>query len=69
MMFFPTKETLASFLAGTGKDRKGRTLEDILKQDDKWWERTHDFIQWVFPNADRSRYNLLAPVCSAEDAL
>lgn len=64
-----TKEKLAKFLAGEGKDFRGRLLEDILKKDDRWWDRTHDFIQWVFPNSERSRYNSLAPVCSASDEL
>jgi len=69
MLFFSTRDNLALFLSGKGKDRKGRTLDDILRKDDIWWDRTHDFIQWVFPNKERSRYNLLAPVYSASDAL
>ena len=69
MLFFATKDNLAAFLAGRGKDSRGRTLEDVWEKDDGWWDRTHDFIQWIFPTAERSRYNLFAPVCSASDAL
>ena len=37
------------FLAGIGIDRIGRTIDKVLEFDDAYWERTHDFIQWLFP--------------------
>ena len=53
---------LAGFYLGSHHDHKGRTLAEILKQDDFWFEHTHDFIQWVFPLNELSRASLHAPL-------
>jgi hypothetical protein len=37
------------FLEGEGTDARGRTVFDVLAMDDVAMERTHDFIQWLFP--------------------
>lgn len=50
-----------------GPDHRGRTLAEILAKDDAWLERTHDYIQWVFPLPERSPYNPNAPVLLASD--
>jgi hypothetical protein len=59
-------QTLLSFLRGDGPDGAGRTLLEILDIDDDWWERTHDFVQWLFPNPLPSRANPRAPLLTDE---
>ena len=53
---------LLAFYHGTGTDHRGRTLAEILRQDDLWFEITHDFIQWLFPLNELSRASLHAPL-------
>ena len=45
------------FLEGTGKDDKGRTIENILCWEGKFFrlEFTHDYIQRIFPLQDGSQ--------------
>ncbi|KAI1780319.1 opioid growth factor receptor conserved domain-containing protein [Hypoxylon cercidicola] len=45
-----------------GKNTEGRTLDYILSQPDAWLERTHNFIQWLFPLPRPSQYNPTAPL-------
>ena len=54
------------FYRGTHPDDRGRMLADILRQDDAWLEKTHDYIQWVFPNCERSRITPGSPVIDDE---
>jgi hypothetical protein len=56
-----------AFLAGKGRDHHGDTLDDLLALDDSALEYRHDYIQWLFPLPERSRFNALAPVLSAGD--
>lgn len=53
---------LLSFLQDVGPDHRGRYLSDIWKFGDADIERTHDFIQWVFPLDQRSGAQPDAPV-------
>jgi len=53
---------LLAFYYGTGADHRGRTLAEILRQDDLWFELTHDFVQWLFPLDQLSRASLHAPL-------
>lgn len=46
-------------------DHRGRTHAWIIAQDDDWLERTHDFIQWLFPLRERSGANPHAPLLDA----
>ena len=46
---------LVAFLAGNGVDAAGRSFHDILALDDDALERSHDFIQWLFPLDEPSR--------------
>ena len=48
----PTK--ILEFLEGKGKDAKGRSLDEIIAQDDEFWSHQHDFIQWLFPLNEKS---------------
>ncbi len=53
---------LLSFLQDVGPDHRGRYLSDIWKFGDDEIERTHDFIQWVFPLAEASGAQPDAPM-------
>ncbi len=53
---------VASFLEGEGRDSRGRTLFDVLAMNDAALERTHDFIQWLFPLPEPSGAVPDAPV-------
>src|SRR5687767_5392549 len=53
---------IVGFYRGTTPDARGRMLEDILAADDGWLERTHDYIQWLFPLRARSAFNMHAPI-------
>lgn len=58
---------IIDFYQGTGTDRAGRKIEDIWSWDDRRLEMVHDYIQWLFPLPDPSRFNPSAPLLSAED--
>ena len=55
------------FYSGEGTDDRGRTLADIQALDPSRMEYFHDFIQWMFPLRDPSRYNPGAPVLTDAD--
>ncbi len=57
-----------AFLRGTGRDGRGRRLADVLAFDDARIEAVHDFIQWLFPLAERSRAVPGAPVLGEAEA-
>jgi Opioid growth factor receptor (OGFr) conserved region len=54
------------FYLNIGFDPKGRSLEDILRKDDRWLEQTHDYIQWLFPLYVGSQFNPNAPLLTDE---
>ena len=56
---------LLEFYLG-GPDDRGRLLKEILAWPDYQLEQVHDYIQWVFPNVERSHFNLKAPVLDEE---
>ena len=58
---------IVAFYEGSGRDDRGRSLDDVLGFDDAALEYTHDFIQWLFPLPEPSRYNPHAPLLTAED--
>ena len=45
---------IIAFLGGVGTDSHGRLLNDIWAFSDAEIERTHNFIQWLFPLAEAS---------------
>lgn len=57
-----SSSNVLKFLSNKGKDSSGRTISEIISQDCVWWERNHDFIQWVFPTKTRSNFNPDAPI-------
>ena len=59
---------LIGFYLGSHPDDQRRMLAEVLRQDDLWLERTHDYIQWLFPLAEPSRVNPDAPLVDAATA-
>lgn len=55
-------DTLLRFYAGEGTDDRGRTIADIWGYSHEELEDVHDYIQWLFPLADRSAFNPGAPL-------
>ncbi|GGE43152.1 hypothetical protein GCM10011367_17290 [Marinicauda pacifica] len=53
---------LLEFLEGEGLPGHGLTIDEILASSNDQLERDHQFIQWVFPNRQPSRFNWSAPV-------
>jgi hypothetical protein len=63
----PTEERLRSFLAGTGRDSRGRLAADVLNFSDEQLESVHDYIQWLFPLPTRSAAQPHSPVLSSAE--
>tara|TARA_R110001583_G_scaffold195544_1_gene375835 strand:+ start:8618 stop:9571 length:954 start_codon:yes stop_codon:yes gene_type:complete len=63
----PEDSELIRFIRGEGADHRGRTLQDVLAMDDFWLEHTHDYIQWLFPIPEPSKFNNQVPVLTSED--
>lgn len=58
---------LVRFYAGAGPDGHGRKIAEIWAWDDAALERVHDYIQWLFPLPEPSRFNDGAPLLTAAD--
>jgi Opioid growth factor receptor (OGFr) conserved region len=56
---------LVSFYSDTGPDSRGRFLREIQNWSDAELELAHDYIQWLFPLAERSGFNPNAPILNA----
>ena len=54
------------FYIGSHPDSRGRLLSEILEQDNYWLEVTHDYIQWLFPNKEKSRVTPSTPTITSE---
>ncbi|WP_298963199.1 hypothetical protein [uncultured Methylobacterium sp.] len=57
-----------AFLAGRGRDGRGRLLAEVLAFDDQRLEAVHDFVQWLFPLPEASRAVPGAPVLDPAQA-
>ncbi len=53
---------LVDFYSNVKTDCSGRYLSEILLWDHRRLENCHNYIQWLFPTSERSRYNFFAPV-------
>lgn len=62
-------DSLIDFYCGTGTDHRGRSFATILRMDDTQLERTHDYIQWLFPTVTASRFNPDAPTLDPASVL
>jgi hypothetical protein len=58
---------IVAFLEGEGTDARGRTVFDVLALDNEALERSHDYIQWLFPLEEPSAAVPDAPVLTPED--
>ena len=58
---------IVAFLSGSGKDTRGRWLDEILAFSDDELEHRHDYIQWLFPLDTPSQAVPGSPVLSAGD--
>lgn len=58
---------LTDFYLGNGLDHAGRTIDQIWSWRAYNLEHRHDFIQWLFPLREQSRFNRLAPTLTDED--
>jgi len=59
---------LLRFYRGEGPDAAGRHIDEIWSWDHRRLEMVHDYIQWLFPLPDASRFNPDAPLLTAADA-
>jgi hypothetical protein len=62
-----TAGPLHAYLAGTGRDGRGRLASDVLSFSDDRLEEVHDYIQWLFPLQTRSAAQPQSPVLSAAE--
>ena len=58
---------LIAFYRGDRPDTAGRMIGDIWSWDHRRLEMVHDYIQWLFPLPEASRFNPDAPLLSPED--
>lgn len=58
---------LVQFHRGKSKDSQGRSLADYWAFSDVQMESRHDFIQWMFPLEEASRFNPGAPTLTQND--
>ena len=56
-----------AFYRGTGTDHAKRRIEDIWAWPHGRLESVHDYIQWLFPLPDPSRFNPAAPLLTSDD--
>ena len=60
---------IIAFLGGVGPDSHGRLLNDIWVFSDTEIERTHNFIQWLFPLVEPSLTVPGSPTLTSADAV
>ena len=58
---------IVAFLRGVAPDSHGRLISDIWAFSDTEIERTHTFIQWLFPLAEPSLSSPGSPTLHADD--
>ena len=58
---------IVEFYRGERTDTEGRLLQEIWDWSDGRLEAVHDFIQWLFPLPEPSRFNPDAPLLGQED--
>lgn len=56
-----------AFYSGSGADAAGRSIEEVWSWDHRRLDLIHDFIQWLFPLPEPSRFNPEAPLLTAAD--
>ncbi|UBF26617.1 hypothetical protein K9N68_00970 [Kovacikia minuta CCNUW1] len=61
------RSPIVRFYLGQSSDLEGRRIEQIWDWDNSLLEEVHDYIQWLFPLLERSRFNSRAPVLTQAD--
>ncbi|MBL8642668.1 MAG: hypothetical protein JNK21_01960 [Rhodospirillaceae bacterium] len=61
------ESAVISFYKGHGTDHAGRRFAEILSWDHRRLEMVHDYIQWLFPLPEPSRFNPEAPLLTSAD--
>lgn len=51
-----TVSPIIAFYLGEATDHMNRTMDDIWALSPFWLEHTHDYLQWLFPIPEASRY-------------
>lgn len=59
------KYPVLDFYRGKGTDQNGRTIDKVWKLSDGDLELDHDYIQWLFPLQEPSKFNPDAPLLDA----
>lgn len=62
-------DPLHGFLAGVGRDSRGRSVTEVLAFSDEQLEAVHDYIQWLFPLPTRSAAQPAAPVLTESEIM
>ncbi len=57
-----TDRALLAFYRGEGRTDHGYTFDGIIAWADDVWEDVHNYIQWMFPNDQRSAFYPEAPI-------
>lgn len=60
------RDSIVDFYEEIASDNSGRYLSEIRNSSNEWLERSHDYIQILFPNREPSAYNPEAPVLDDE---
>ena len=60
---------IVDFLKNTGKDKHGRTHQDILNFSDEQLESVHNYIQWIFPIREMSENVMGSPYLENEEEI
>ncbi len=58
---------LTDFTRGESPDAEGRMISEVWAFSDRELESVHDFIQWLFPLREPSRFNADAPLVYDSD--
>ena len=58
---------LVQFYAGAAADARGRMIAVLWSWDDERLESVHEYIQWLFPLPEPSRFNDGAPLLTRAD--
>ncbi len=59
--------TVLDFYYSRVKDHRGRSIDDLQDQNQAELESNHDYIQWLFPLPEPSRFNPDAPLLTETD--
>lgn len=65
-MFNKASKDIVTFYLSQSPDSEGRMIEDMWSWSNQKLEDVHNYIQWLFPLKEASRFNQNAPILSEE---